>query len=113
MTPEELKDASKKKDVSVFPLAIPMLTGPGAMTTVIIIIREGETIALKAVTIAAILATFLIAYLVFKYAEKVNKLLGVTASLVISRIMGLILGAIAVNFIAVGIWNIYKSLQGG
>jgi len=113
MTPEELKDASKRKDVSVFPLAIPMLTGPGAMTTVIIVIRAGQTIALKAVTIAAILATFLIAYLIFRYAEKVNRLLGVTASLVISRIMGLILGAIAVNFIAVGSWNIYKSLQGG
>ncbi len=113
MTPEEIRDASKKRDISVFPIAIPMLTGPGAMTTVIVVIRTGETIVLKAVTLAAILVTFLISYLMFRYAEKVNRLLGITASLVISRVMGLILGAIAVNFIAVGIWNIYNSFIQG
>jgi multiple antibiotic resistance protein len=90
-----------------------MLTGPGAITTVIVLIRSGETLALKAMTMLAIVVTFVIAYLLFRSAAKVKRVLGVTASLVISRIMGLLLGAIAVNFMAVGIWNIYSSFVAG
>lgn len=109
MTPEEMKDASKRDDVSVFPLATPLLTGPGAITTVIVVIRTGKTWELKMLTVLAILLTFFLAYLVFRFADRINKMLGVTISLVITRIMGLILGAIAVNFISVGIWNIFKA----
>ncbi len=114
VTPEEIRDAATgDRDISVFPLAVPMLTGPGAITTVIVLIRTGETLVLKGVTVAAILATFLISYLLFRSAARVKNLLGMTASLVISRIMGLLLGAVAVNFIAVGIWNIYNSFIAG
>ena len=111
VTPEEIKDASRSKDVSVFPLAIPLLTGPGAISTVIVVIRTAKTWELKAVTLFAILLTFALTYLIFRFADKINKMLGVTVSLVITRIMGLLLGAIAVDFLATGIWNIYKSLS--
>jgi multiple antibiotic resistance protein len=111
VTPEEIKDASRNKDVSVFPLAIPLLTGPGAISTVIVIIRTGKTWELKAVTLIAIVLTFALTYLIFRFADKINKMLGVTVTLVITRIMGLLLGAIAVNFISTGIWNIYKSFS--
>lgn len=111
LTPEEVQDASEREDVSVFPLATPMLTGPGAITTVVVLIRTGKTIEMKALTLLAILLTFAIAYAIFRFADRASKALGVTASLVITRIMGLLLGAIAVNFIAVGIWNIYKSFS--
>ncbi|MEJ2313815.1 MAG: MarC family protein [Nitrospirota bacterium] len=113
VTPEEIRDAAGRKEIAVFPIAIPMLTGPGAITTVIVLIRSGETLALKAMTMLAIVVTFVIAYLLFRSAAKVKRVLGVTASLVISRIMGLLLGAIAVNFMAVGIWNIYSSFVAG
>ncbi|MDR4498346.1 MAG: MarC family protein [Candidatus Scalindua sp.] len=111
VTPEEIKDASRREDVSVFPLAIPLLTGPGAISTVIVVIRTAKTWELKAVTLFAILLTFALTYLIFRFADKINKLLGVTVSLVITRIMGLLLGAIAVDFLATGIWNIYKSFS--
>ena len=112
VTPEEIKDASKRDDPSVFPLATPLLTGPGAITTVIVVIRTARTIELKIVTLTTILLTFVIAYFIFRYAYRINKILGVTVSLVITRIMGLILGAIAVDFIATGAWNLYRAMAG-
>ncbi|MBI4844289.1 MAG: MarC family protein [Nitrospirae bacterium] len=110
VTPEEMKDASKRDDVSAFPLAIPLLTGPGAITTVIILIRMGKTWDFKMLTLIAILLTFFLSYLFFRFAENINKMLGVTVSFVITRIMGLLLGAIAIDFVTRGLWNIYKSL---
>jgi len=112
LTTEEVKAASEKQDVSVFPIATPLLTGPGAITTVVVLIRTGKAIELKMLAIAAILVTFFLTYLIFRFANRINRVLGVTGALVISRVMGLLLAAIAVNFIAVGAWNIYKSLSG-
>ncbi len=110
VTSEEIKDATKREDVSVFPIAMPLLTGPGAITTVIVVIRTGQTLDLKIVAILAILLTFALSYLIFRFADVINRILGVSGSLVITRVMGLLLGAIAVNFIAIGIWNIYVSM---
>jgi multiple antibiotic resistance protein len=110
VTEEEIKDAAAREDIAVFPIAIPLLTGSGAITTVIVVIRTGQNLELKIITIAAILVTFALSYLIFRFADKINKILGVTGSLVITRVMGLLLGAIAVNFIATGIWNIYQSM---
>jgi multiple antibiotic resistance protein len=112
LTTEEVRDASEKQDVSVFPIAMPLLTGPGAITTVVVLIRTGKGIELKMLSIGAILITFLLTYLIFRFANRIHRVLGVTGSLVISRVMGLLLAAIAVNFISVGAWNIYKSLVG-
>jgi len=111
VTPEEVKDAAKRDDISVFPIATPLLTGPGAITTVILVIRTGDTVVLKISAIAAILLTFTLTYLIFRFAAKINKFLGVTVSLVITRVMGLFLGAIAVNFIATGTYHLYRALN--
>ena len=110
VTTEEIKDATEREDVSVFPIAMPLLTGPGAITTVIVVIRTGETMDLKIITILAILLTFAVSYIVFRFADKINKVLGFTGSLVVTRVMGLLLGAIAVTFISVGVVNLYNSM---
>jgi multiple antibiotic resistance protein len=110
VTAEEIKDATKREDISVFPIAMPLLTGPGAITTVIVVIRTGQTLELKIITILAILLTFALSYLIFRFADVINRILGVSGSLVVTRVMGLFLGAIAVNFIAIGIWNLYMSM---
>jgi multiple antibiotic resistance protein len=110
VTAEEIKDAAKKEDISVFPIAMPLLTGPGAITTAIVLMRTGTTLDLKMVAIAAILLTFTLSYLIFRSADRVNRLLGITGALVVTRVMGLLLAAIAVNFVAVGTWNIYRSM---
>ncbi len=110
VTAEEIRDAARREDVSIFPIAIPLLTGPGAITTVILVMRSGVAMESKMVVILAILLTFAISYLIFRFANKINKLMGVTGSLVITRVMGLLLGAIAVNFVSIGVWNIYMSI---
>ncbi|MBI4826189.1 MAG: MarC family protein [Nitrospirae bacterium] len=111
VTPEEVRDASNRDYVAVFPMAIPLLTGPGAITTVIILIRTGRTLEMKLITLLAIVLTFFLSYLFFRFANTINRIIGVTVSLVITRIMGLLLGAIAVNFVTEGLWNIYKSFN--
>ena len=90
---------------------MPLLTGPGAITTVIVVIRTGKTPELKLIAISAILLTFAISYLIFRFADRINRILGVTGSLVITRVMGLLLGAIAVNVISTGVWNIFLSFS--
>lgn len=110
VTAEEIKDATKREDISVFPIATPLLTGPGAITTVIVVIRTGQALELKIIAILAILLTFALSYFIFRFADVINRILGVSGSLVVTRVMGLLLGAIAVNFISVGIWNIYMSM---
>jgi multiple antibiotic resistance protein len=110
VTAEEIRDASRREDVSIFPIAVPLLTGPGAITTVILIMRTGAVMELKMMVILAILLTFALYYLIFRFANNINRIMGVTGSLVITRVMGLLLGAIAVNFVSIGAWNIYMSM---
>ena len=109
-TEEERKDAKDREDISVFPVAMPLLTGPGTITTVIVVIRSVPTVELKFVAILAILVTFAITFLMFRFSSPLSKILGVTVTLVFTRIMGLLLGAIAINFLATGIKNIFISM---
>ena len=111
ITSEELTDAGQREDVSIFPMAMPMLTGPGAITTTILLTQEsGGDISLKLMVIGAILLTFIITYVLFTNTETFNRVVGLTGMMVMTRLMGLFLGAIAVNFIALGIKGIYISL---
>lgn len=112
VTAAEMADASDREDVSVFPLATPLLTGPGAITTVIVQMGTASGLAEKGVVLLALTATFIATYLILRSSEYVDRLLGVTGILVMTRIMGLLLGAIAVNFVAVGAWNIYSEMAG-
>ncbi|HOO54894.1 MAG TPA: NAAT family transporter [Methanothrix sp.] len=112
VTDAEMADATDREDVSVFPLATPLLTGPGAITTVIVLMGTASELAEKGVVLLALTATFAATYLILRSSEYVSRILGVTGILVMTRIMGLMLGAIAVNFVAVGAWNIYAGLAG-
>jgi len=109
-TEEERKDAKEREDISVFPIAMPLLTGPGTITTVIVILRSAPSFELQIVTILAILATFGITLVMFRFSSELSKILGVTVTLVFTRIMGLLLGAIAINFLATGIKNIFIAM---
>jgi multiple antibiotic resistance protein len=112
VTEAELRDANQREDVSVFPLAIPLLTGPGAITTVVVLMGAASTIAEKALVLLAIVLTFLITFFVLRFSEYIDHALGVTGIMVLTRIMGLILGAVAVNFVAIGAWNLYRTMAG-
>lgn len=110
VTEAELEDATLREDISVFPLATPLLTGPGAITTVVVLMGSALTLPQKAVVLVALTATFAATYYILKFSEHIDRVLGVTGIMVMTRILGLILGAIAVNFVSTGAWNLYRSM---
>ncbi|MHC1592730.1 MAG: MarC family protein [Methermicoccaceae archaeon] len=111
-TKKEIEAARDGEDVSVFPLATPLLVGPGAITTVIVIMGIATTTIARAEVVLAIVLTFSIAYILFRFSIPINNVLGITGIMVLTRIMGLMLAAIAVGFISTGAWNIYRSFTG-
>lgn len=114
ITSEEVSEATHREDVSVFPLAMPMLTGPGAITTIILYtttrtIDYGVDLELtKLLVIAAVLVTFVITFFIFRFSDYFTKAVGMTGMLVMTRLMGLFLGAIAVGFISDGIKGLFN-----
>ena len=112
VTEAELRDANHREDISVFPLATPLLTGPGAITTVIVLMGAAANILEKSIVLLALALTFLTTYYILKFSDFIDRVLGITGIMVMTRIMGLLLGAIAVNFVALGAWNLYQSLAG-
>jgi len=101
---EEEEEAIKQRDdVTVTPLAIPLLTGPGAITTGIVLINNAKGPADQIALLINILLVFLLSYIILSRSERVFDALGNTGTRVIVRIMGLLLASIAVQFIITGI----------
>jgi len=91
------------KDISVTPLAIPMICGPGAITNAIVLMEDASTPALKGILIATILLVCLIGFLVLWSSVKITKWLGETGNKIMMRLMGLIVMVIAVEFFFSGL----------
>lgn len=102
-TPEEEAEGAAKEDVAVIPLGIPLLAGPGAIASVMMLTGRAGTTAEHAVVYGAILLTVAIAYTALRAAEPVSRVLGKTGLNVLTRLMGLILAAIAVQFVIDGL----------
>lgn len=102
-SPEEEAEGVEKTDVSIFPLAIPMLAGPGATSTVLVLVARAGNLVEHALVIAAIALTALVAYLTLRSASLLERKLGQTGMNVLERVMGLILAATAVQFMIDGI----------
>ncbi|MGZ3639751.1 MAG: MarC family protein [Ktedonobacterales bacterium] len=103
-TPREARDARTREDISVFPLAIPMIAGPGTITTVILLVDSAGSDPLQwlAIAIAAAL-TLTAAWLAMSISMQIQKRIGTTGILVLSRVLGMLLAAVAVQFILNGI----------
>ena len=103
-TAAEADEALLREDVSVFPLAMPLIAGPGAMGAAILLTTEAAGApATQALILVAMLLVVFITYLLMRLAGKVEKMLGVTGIQVISRIFGILLAALAVQFIVDGL----------
>lgn len=103
-TDEEKREAILKQDISIFPIATPLIAGPGAMGAAILLMANTEgDLTRQVIVIASLLAIMLFTGVALMLAGKINKLLGVTGMHVISRIMGVLLSALAVQFIFDGI----------
>jgi len=98
--------AAKKsyiEDISITPLAIPMISGPGSITNAIVMMEDAETIEAKIVLIGGIFLVMLLTYLILLSSSKILKLLGNTGKNVLMRLMGLIVMVIAVEFFFSGL----------
>jgi multiple antibiotic resistance protein len=97
------------RNVAAFPLAIPLMAGPGAITATILLAgRAGVDWTLLAVLLSLVAATMALCYLVFLSSERVSRMLGATGNIVLTRLLGVILAALAVQFVIDGIVGIGK-----
>lgn len=103
-TDEEEREAATKADISAFPIGMPLIAGPGAMSATILLMANTEgNLALKAVVIGALLVILLVTFISMLLAGQIQRVLGVTGMHVIARIFGVLLCALAVQFIIDGI----------
>jgi MarC family membrane protein len=92
------------RNVAAFPLAIPLMAGPGAITaTILLASRAGADWQSLAALLAIIAAIMALCYAVFLASERVSRLLGATGNIVLTRLLGVILAALAVQFAIDGI----------
>jgi multiple antibiotic resistance protein len=90
-------------DISITPLAIPMICGPGALTNAIVMMQDAETVEKKIVLIGVITLVMLLTYIVLYSSSRITNLLGETGNNVLMRLMGLIVMVIAVEFFFSGL----------
>ena len=102
-TEEEREEAIKNDEFSVIPLGVPITFGPGIFATIIILRGHSEGVASIAALIIAYLIVALSVYLAFKNSIYIRHYLGITGQKIVSRLMGLIVRAIAVQFIVGGV----------
>lgn len=111
---EEAEEAEEKEDISVIPLGIPILFGPGAIATIIVLNNNhGENysaIMSYGIVALSIIISSLSVYIILRYAGAINKALGVTGMKILTRIMGLVVGAIAAQFLVGGIKGLWGTM---
>jgi multiple antibiotic resistance protein len=101
---DELREVGGHDDIAVFPLAIPLLAGPGAIASIMLLMAryEGEPGA-QAIVLAALLAVMALCVLILWLLEPLERLLGPTLTHVISRLLGILLAALAVQYVLDGL----------
>ncbi|OGW86483.1 MAG: hypothetical protein A3C35_05350 [Omnitrophica bacterium RIFCSPHIGHO2_02_FULL_46_11] len=107
-TPEEQAEGATKDDIAITPLAVPMLAGPGAITTVVLLGGQATSFSHQIVVVANILLVSLIAFLILRLAAVRSSIFSAITLKIISRLMGLLLAAIAVQYILDGIADAQK-----
>ncbi len=105
-TPGETEEGAEKEDAGIIPLGVPMLAGPGSISTVMVLVSQAtawwETIPIY----VSILLTAFISYWVLSGADRVRRYLGETGIRIMTRMMGLLLTSIAVQFVLNGLTDL-------
>ena len=109
-TDEEADESMEKESVAIVPLAMPLLAGPGAISTVILAAHKSSGVAHYLVISLGIIVLSLVIWIVLRIAPWVAGRIGATGINIFTRIMGLILAAIAVEFFANGLKGLFPSL---
>jgi multiple antibiotic resistance protein len=102
-TEREQREAETKKDISVFPLAIPLIAGPGALTSVLLMVGEqGDDPFVIGTVLAVILLVLLVTLVSLMASARIMAFMGETGANVVSRVLGVVLAALAVQFVLNG-----------
>ena len=103
-TEREQREAQHRKDISVFPLAIPLIAGPGALTTVLLMVGEqGDNPAVIGATLVVVMLVLAIALGSLLLSGRLLRLIGETGANVVSRVLGVVLAALAVQYVLNGL----------
>jgi multiple antibiotic resistance protein len=111
-TPEEQKEGVEKVDISLFPLAFPILSGPGAVATVMVLMARAHGVVQYAIVYSAVALTAIGCWVTLLIASIAGKRLSQTGLNVLHRVMGLLLAAIAVQFVVDGAHDVLPSMLG-
>ena len=111
-TLRERSEAARRDDVAVFPLAIPLIAGPGALTTAMLLTRD-QPLSLVLAVLGLTLVVLALTLAMFLTAPRVERLLGETGINVITRLLGILLAALAVQFVLDGLRESLPGLGGG
>lgn len=109
-TSDERSEAAHKKDIAVVPLGIPLLAGPGAISTVILYSNQGHGLIHKTALSTVIIFVSFLVWFSFYLAPLAVKVLGQTGINVFTRIMGLVMAAVGVEFIVSGMKQLFPGL---
>jgi multiple antibiotic resistance protein len=112
-TREEAAEAERKDDIGLVPLGLPLLSGPGAIATVMVLVGKARNLEERASVFAVVAAVSGVAFLVLRSADVVARMLGKTGIHVVGRLMGLILAAVAAQFVIDGIREAFPRLAAG
>ena len=101
------EEALNKEAVGIVPLGIPMFAGPGAITTVMIYVSQSTSFLEIVAVVLSVIVAMTVSYILLRYSRELFERIGHSGTLAFSRIMGLILTAVAMNFIIEGIHGAY------
>jgi len=107
-TPEEDQEGLAREDVAIIPLAMPMLSGPGAISTVIVLTTQAGTPGLMGALMAAIGLNSLLVYLILRSSARIVAVFKEIGMRILTRILGIILASIAIQFILTGIQHYFR-----
>jgi len=100
---EALEDVTDPEDISVFPMGIPMIAGPGTMASLLIMMGKTETLGGQVSILAALALTLLITLITFLIAGPLMKLMGKSVTDVLTRVLGVLLTTLAAQFVLDGL----------
>ncbi|MCJ7558088.1 MAG: YchE family NAAT transporter [Gammaproteobacteria bacterium] len=109
-TTEEANESIQKESVAIVPLAMPLLAGPGAISTVILAAHKADSVVGSLIIAGGIIVLSLVVWVVLRLSPWIAGRMGATGINIMTRIMGLMLTAIAVEFIASGIKGMFPML---
>jgi multiple antibiotic resistance protein len=101
-TPEEEAEAREREDISVFPIAIPLIAGPGTLASVMILVSNAASMERRALVVMVAFVVLLLCYIALRISSRLISVVGLTGVNVVSRVLGVLLAALAVQYVADG-----------